>query len=60
MERCSIGQFTQEINVTVQTLRNWNHTGNINHDYISLYRCHYSCKQLDFVRLYLHKELRER
>ena len=35
MKRYSIGQFAKEINVTVQTLRNWDHTGKLKPDYVS-------------------------
>ena len=35
MKRYSIGQFAKEINATVQTLRNWDHTGKLKPDYVS-------------------------
>ena len=38
MKQNSIGQFVKEMNVAVQTLRNWNHTGKLKPDYISLSR----------------------
>ena len=48
MKRYSIGQFAKEINVTVQTLRNWDHTGKLKPDYVSPSRHrYYSQKQLD-------------
>lgn len=41
MKRYSIGQFAKEINVTVQTLSNWDHTSKLKPDYVSLSRHRY-------------------
>ncbi|MCG7337146.1 MerR family transcriptional regulator [Sporosarcina sp. ACRSM] len=40
MKRYNIEQFAKEVNVTVQTLRNWDHAGKPTPDYVSL-----SCKR---------------
>ena len=59
MKRYSIGQFAKEINVTFQTLRNWDHTGKLKPDYVSPSRHrYYSQKQLDHF-LGLHRPVME-
>ena len=58
MKRYSIGQFAKEINVTVQTLRNWDHTDKLKPDYVSPSRHrYYSQKQLDYYLGLHHPEV---
>ena len=55
MKRNSIGQFVKKINVTVQILRNWDHTDKPKPDYVSPSRhSYYSQKQLYYF-LGLHR-----
>ena len=58
MKRYRIGQFSKEISVTIQTLRNWDHTGKLKPDYVSpSHHRYFPGKQLDYVGLI--KELKE-
>ena len=60
LKRYHIGRFVKKINVAVQTLRSWNHAGKLKPDYVTSSRHrYYSLQLLDYVGVYLIKELKE-